>query len=102
MYKIEIAPTAVEELRKIITHISKELYNPSATSALLDRIEDCYGRLEDNPLVYEVCRDPQLRLRGYRRAVIKNYIMIYSVDEEKNIVHILHFVYGPRDYTKLI
>lgn len=45
MYKIEIAPTAMEELRKIVQHISKELYNPSAASALLDRIEDCYERL---------------------------------------------------------
>lgn len=102
MYRIEIAPTAMAELRRIVTHISKELYNPAAAAALLERVEACYERLEENPLVYEVCHDPQLKLRGYRRAVIKNYIMIYRVDEENGVVHILHFVYGPRDYAKLV
>ena len=52
--------------------------------------------------MYEQCRDPQLRALGYRKAIIKNYVMIYRVDEDKKIVYILRFFYGRRDYEKLI
>ena len=102
MYNIKIAPAAMEELTAIVRHIARDLHNPAAAQGLLDRIETCYTRLETSPYLYELCRDPQLKLRGYRRVILKNYIMFYAVDEEHNTVHILHFVYGPRDYSKLI
>ena len=40
--------------------------------------------------------------QGYRKAVIKNYILVYRVDEKNNIVYVFHIFYGRRDYEKLI
>ena len=40
--------------------------------------------------------------KEYRRAIIKNYVVIYSVDEEKKEVYLHKFFYGGSDYINKI
>lgn len=101
-YKIDISPAASQDLDEIVTYITKDLGNPAAAAAFLNEVKACYDSLEKMPLMYEACRDPQLRSLGYRRAVIKHYVMVYRIDNAENIVHILRFFYGAREYEKLI
>ena len=61
-----------------------------------------YSSLEDMPMLFEACRSPHLRALGYRKAGIRNYIMIYKVNEPKKEVIILRFFHGRQDYEKLI
>ena len=101
-YKIENTPLAEQDLDGILSYIAENLGNKTATVSFLDEVDACYINLERMPFMYEQCRDPQLRALGYRKAIIKNYVMIYRVDEDKKIVYILRFFYGRRDYEKLI
>lgn len=101
-YKVDIAPVASQDLDEIITYIAKELGNPTAAVSFLNEVEACYASLEKMPFMYEECRDPQLKSLGYRRAVIKHYVMVYRIDKVENIVHILRFFYGAREYENLI
>lgn len=101
-YKISVTDLAVQDLEAIAEYISRELSNSTAASAFLNAVDDCYGNLETMPLMFERCRNPRLRNLGYRRAVIKNYVMVYRVAESEHTVYILRFFYGSRDYEKLI
>ena len=101
-YKLEITPPASEDLEEIIAYIARELGNPTAAAALLDEVDECYENLEAMPYMYEECRDPHLKALKYRRAVIRNYVMVYRVSENDKTVYILRFFYGSRDYEKLI
>lgn len=101
-YKIENTPLAEQDLDGILSYIAENLGNKTAAVSFLDEVDACYINLEQMPFMYEQCRDPQLRALGYRKAIIKNYVMIYRVDEDKKIVYILRFFYGRRDYEKLI
>ena len=38
--------------------------------------------------------------RIYRRIPIENYILLYTIDKEKEIVYIAHFYYGGRNYLE--
>ena len=101
MYRVDISNSADYELDKIIAYISKELEAPMAALSFVDEVYACYDRLEENPYIYEACRDPRLNREGYRRAVIKNYVMLYKIyDHELVIVH--HFFYSGQDYAKLV
>ena len=102
MYNLEIAASAQSDLEEILEYIAVELANPTAAETFLDEVEKCYDTLILQPYMYEQCRSDRLRLAGYRRAVIKNYIMVYSVDDSKETVYIMRFFYGARDYEKLI
>lgn len=74
---------------------------PKATNDLLDDILKCYDNISLNPLMYALCDNNRLKSKEYRKAVIKNYIMFYRVDEVKQTIYIMRFIYGRRDYINL-
>lgn len=75
---------------------------PKATNDLLDDILKCYDNISLNPLMYALCDNNRLKSKEYRKAVIKNYIMFYRVDEVKQTIYIMRFIYGRRDYINLL
>lgn len=102
MYKLIISESANEDLDRIITYIVNNLCNPSAATSLLNEIEARYLLLLSNPKIYELCQDPRLAIQGYRKAVIKNYAMIYRIDEVEKTIGIIRFFYSAMDFVKLI
>lgn len=102
MYRLSITKLANQDLDEIITYISGQLDNSGAAARLLDDIEQCYSQLRENPLMYELCRDQQLAVAGYRKIPIHSYVLIYKADSKNSTVTILRLFYGGRDYTKLI
>jgi len=101
MYELIITDHAEQDLIRVITHISEKLAAPKAASDFADAVYDCYDNLERNPYMYEQCRDDKLEREGYRRAVIKNYVLVYKIVEEATVV-VHRLFYGRQDYTKLI
>ena len=102
MYKLIITELAHQDLDNIVSYIVVRLANPAAASSFLDEINKCYEYLRNNPIMYSKCYDSRLEKEGYRKAVIKNYIMVYKVDEDTKMVSILRFFYGAQDYGKMI
>ena len=102
MYSLRVTEYAENDLDDIIDYIAHKLANPSAASALLDAIDDCYWHLRCTPYMYGECADTRLKAQGYRRVVIKNYVMIYKIDEAEKTVIVLRFFYGSRDYQRLL
>ena len=101
-YKLVKTDSFQRDLDATIGYIALSLENKTAAASLLDAIEQCYDEIERMPLMYEACHDPHLRELGYRKAVIRNYIMIYQVDKDSETVNILRFFHGRQDYEKLI
>lgn len=101
-YRIVNTLLANQDLDGIVSYIADDLENPTAASHFLDELDECLGRLEKMPLMYEQCQDVRLKGLGYRKARIGNYLMIYRVDESVKCVYILRFFYARRDYEKLI
>lgn len=101
-YRVEITPSAEQDLDAILTYLHEELTSPLAAEDFLEKVEACCGRLVEQPALYERCRNERLASLGYRRAVINHYVMIYRIEEEAETVYVLRFFYGPRDYEKYL
>ena len=101
-YKIIETELGQKDLSSIVDYIVYSLENPSAAAALLDEVEACYDTLERHPMMFEACSDPYLKALGYRKAGIRNYIMIYKVHEPTQTVSIMRLFHGRQDYEKLI
>lgn len=71
-----------------------ELVNPTAAASFLDDV--------DNPRMYSLCQSARLSRTGYRKIVIKNYLIIYRIDDETKKVFIVRIVYGGRNYVDFI
>lgn len=101
-YKLVAAPLAQQDLDAIFSYLALSLENPSAAAAFANEVEKCYAALEQMPYLYEQCRDPQLAAKGYRKAVIRHYLLIYRVDEAQKTVYLLRFFYGRQNYEVLL
>lgn len=100
-YKIIRTDAFQRNLDAAIGYLVLSLENKPAAAALLEEIEKTYDGLERMSMVCEACRDPYLKERGYRKAVIRNYIMVYTVDEDTKTVSIMRLFHGRQDYAKL-
>ncbi len=102
MYRLIVSELAHQDLDNIVSYIVVQLSNSAAASDFIDEVDKCYGYLKSNPGMYEKCKDKRLEGEGYRRAVIKNYVLVYKIDEILKIVTVLRFFYSAQDYIKLI
>ena len=101
-YKIVKTNSYQRDLDSAVGYIVLSLVNKTAAVSLLDAVERIYDDLERMPLMYGFCDDQRLRDLKYHKAVIKNYVMVYKVDEDEKAVNILRFFHGRQDYEKLI
>lgn len=101
-YKLSINPLAEQDLDEIAGYIANDLASPKAALDFLDVVENCYGNVSLNPQMYPLCDNERLKRKGYRKALIKNYIMFYRVDDEEKTVNVIRFIYCGRDYINII
>ena len=102
MYKLTITELAHTDLDEIISYMMMELAAPQTASDFADAVASCYDRIRQNPMSCELSRNQHLRNEGFRRTVIKNYIMLYKVFPKRKEVVVYRFFYGRRDYVNLI
>lgn len=59
-------------------------------------------QLNSNPFVYARSNDLRLAREGYRKAVIKKYLLMFKVDEDTKTVVVYRVFYGAMDYEKML
>lgn len=101
-YDVILSEEAHSDIDSVLHYIVNALKNPVAAKRMLDKIEQVYIDIADNPFMYAYCNNSRLQNDGYRKAVINNYVLIYRVDEVKNIVFVVRFFYGRQNYIELI
>ena len=101
-YNLFVSKEAHEDIDDIVHYIAEELVNPTAAVAFLNDVEKCYHAVVQNPSMYSFCHDTRLSSKGYRKIVVKNYLILYRVDDEAKAVLIVRIIYGGRNYADLI
>jgi plasmid stabilization system protein ParE len=101
-YRIVVSDHAHNDLDGIIDYIAINLGNPKAADNLLMEIEKQYGLLAESPALYPVSREPLLAIRGYRWFPAKNYLGIYSINDDKSEVYVARIVYGGSNLSHIL
>ena len=97
-YKIIFTSIALNEIREIYEYISNNLLAKDAAKRLMYEIEEKVQKLKYAPKIHnEILINSELNLK-YRKLIIKNYIILYTVNEEKKKVYIAHMYYAGSDY----
>ena len=102
MYNLTITELAQNDLDEIVKYILNEYSNEIAAVTFLEEVEKCYSFLQNNPRIYGTCLNNRLEKEGYRRAPIKNYLLIYKINDITKTVTIMRFFYSAQDYLSLI
>jgi len=102
IYDIHITETAEKDISEAADYIEFSLKNPIAADDLLDEIDNQVNALAEFPEQFELVDDPVLKSWGIRFTTIKNYLAFYVIDEEDQIIHIVRFLYGKRDWIPIL
>ncbi|MCL2859749.1 MAG: type II toxin-antitoxin system RelE/ParE family toxin [Oscillospiraceae bacterium] len=101
-YEIEFTEEYDKELDKIYNYISKNLCAEDSAKKLLIKTEQKIINLKYSPKIYVEIKKYEGTKRRYRRLVVDNYVILYTIDEEKKIVYVVHIFYGGSDYINKI
>lgn len=99
MFALEVTQSAENDLSDITDYLSVQLGNPPAALAFLDEVESVGDALGENPELFPLCRDSRLADLGYRKALVRSYVMIYEVDAVAQIVRVLRLFHSSEDYV---
>lgn len=101
-YKVEFTEECKNEIIKTYSYIKDNLYNETAAQRLMNKVEEYTSNLSYAPRIYAEIDKYKGTKRIYRRIVINNYILLYTIDEENKKVYIAHMYYGGTDYLNII
>lgn len=102
MYKLEVLPVAKEDMVEIVRYISKDLKNPSATNNLSDALFVAMESVTEFPYANPAYVPIRPLRFEYRKLMVKNYLMLYRVDEQKKTITISRVIYAKRDYDRFL
>lgn len=97
-YKVIITPTAYKEINEIYDYITEELYAENAAKDLMLKVEKEVQKLKYAPKIHTEIEELDELDRTYRRMIINNYIILYTIDEGKRVIFISHMYYSGRNY----
>lgn len=98
IYEIEFTEDARDEIRDIYEYISKNLVAEEAAKRLMRKMRQSVMDLAESPKIYMKIEKKDKRKREFRRMVIDNFVVLYTIDENKKNIYISHMYYGRKNY----
>ncbi|NLA25844.1 MAG: type II toxin-antitoxin system RelE/ParE family toxin [Firmicutes bacterium] len=100
-YRIDISEPAENDLREIVRYISAQLSAPMTAMEMLEAMEQTIVSLEEMPHRASAVADERLASIGYRKLIVKNYIIFFSIDEKAK-VDVERILYGRRNWRAIL
>ena len=101
-YQIRITSTAERDMMQAADYIEFTLKNPSAADHLLDAAVRQISTLTDLPQKFQLANDPVLASWGIRFVQVNHYLAFYTIDEEKQTVIVVRFLYQKQNWMAIL
>ncbi|MGI6121129.1 MAG: type II toxin-antitoxin system RelE/ParE family toxin [Saccharofermentanales bacterium] len=102
LYKVLVSRSYHQDLQAILRYLAHDLLSPKAAEDFLDLIEETVQGLSSMPYRFELVKDERLRQQGYRKCLVKNYLLFYKVFEQEKIVRVYRVTYARRHWESLL
>ena len=102
MYSVNISDIAEGDIFSSVEYIANVFKAPKAANNLLDEIAKYEKILADTPNIYPFVLDEYLAEKGLKFVKVKNFLMLYTVNEDKKNVTVIRFLHSRRDWKHLI
>lgn len=101
MYTLQILPTAEKDMENIIYYISHKLRNKLAAIKLSECFINGAKSILDFPYGAPAYSFVNLKYE-YRSINIKNFLMFYTIDEDKKVITIMRVLYNKMDINHIL
>ena len=97
-YDVKLMSRAVRDLDDIYAYIAKTLLVPTTALEMVERIEEEISSLENMPYRCPERTRGIYANHGYRQVFVKNYTVIYRIDEAHKQVIVVTVRYSPSEF----
>jgi plasmid stabilization system protein ParE len=101
-YKVKLAKVVKKEIRDIFDYIKKDLQEPETAKGIMREIDNTIIGFKSMPGRWSLNPDEVLARRGYHRALAKNYVILFLIDEQNKIVSVAHVFHGTQNYARYV
>lgn len=98
VYKVKLMSRALRDLDGIYKYIAETLLEPGTGRKLVEEIEQEILSLERLPNRCPARRTGVYANKGYRQLFVKNYTVIFRVDEDEKTVIVVTVRYAPSQF----
>ena len=97
-YLVKLLPKAYRDIDQIYSYIKKEFKEPTTAENIVKSIEEAILGLEYYPRRGAERKVGVYANRGYRQLFMKNFTIVYRIDEKMKFVIIVTVKYSPSDF----
>ena len=97
---VVVAYEAQVDIQQIIMYLEGVLKSPQAARGFLDDVRAAISQIGQTPEWYPFCRDERLGDKGYRRALLGHYVLLYIVVDNTAVVE--RVFHGLQDYARFV
>ncbi|MFI3284220.1 MAG: type II toxin-antitoxin system RelE/ParE family toxin [Erysipelotrichaceae bacterium] len=97
-YQVIISLRAYQNIDDIYECIAKKLFTTQTATQLIDKLEEAILSLETMPQRFLKRRVGAYANRGYRQLFVKNFNVIYRIDETAKKVFIITVRYSKSNF----
>ncbi|HAG10324.1 MAG TPA: type II toxin-antitoxin system RelE/ParE family toxin [Desulfotomaculum sp.] len=101
-YRVDVSEPAENDLRDIVRYISAQLSASMTALQMMDTVEEAIMGLAVMPQKCPPVTDERLAIMGYRKLLIKNYIVFFTIDEKSKVVDVERILYARRDWHHIL
>lgn len=97
-FEVEFTEQCIEEMTEIYEYIVLKLKESEAAKRLLSIANQKVLDLKVHPHLYVKISKVDKLKHEYHRIVVKNYVILYTVDKNNKNVYVSRMIYGKRNY----
>lgn len=97
-YTIKMLQRVSDDLDNIYNHIADDFKEIGTAEKMADALENAIMSLNEMPYRGSVGRTGAFAKRGYRQIFVKNFTIVYRIDEAKKMVVIVTVRYTPSSF----
>lgn len=101
-YRVDVSESAENALMEIVRYIKSQFSAPISALSMIELFEEAMAGLADMPQRHPFIADERLAQLGYRKLLLKNYVVFYTIDEGNKVVDIERILYGRRDWMRIL
>lgn len=97
-YTVKLMQRVSSDLDDIYNHIADDLKETGTAEKMADSLEEAILSLNEIPYRGSIRRTGAFANRGYRQLFVKNFTIVYRIDEARKMVIIVSVRYTPSSF----
>ena len=101
-YNVYVSDSFQKDLMQIVYYINHSLSAPFTAANFAEIIENTLYDLSLMPHRYVLVSDLYLGKKGFRKCIIKKYILFFTIDEDSKSIYVHRILHSRQNWINIL